>query len=300
MSHNIEQYIRALALAGLVLLLSGGLIATVSPVPVPSQPLDTSYGKHKQAINVPFGEIQARSVLVVDVESGDVLVSQDTDTPYPLASLAKIVVGLVALDQYDYDDEITISYSAIKQIGDNGLRVGETWSVRDLVQFMLITSSNDAAYALAEGLAVPYEHPTQNFVRMMNRYVGVRGFNTMFFLNPTGLDDVYGVTGYGTAEDVYAIMRIGLNAYPDIFSATALAEKNFKTNDGRVHVAENTNIAINDLPELIFSKTGYTDNVGGNLSLMMQDGDGSSVAVIILGSTFAGRFSDAITIADSL
>lgn len=245
-------------------------------------------------------ELEAQGVLVVDMNKNKILMSENTTIPYPLASLSKIVVALVALEELQ-DDTVVITRESIVQSGDKGLRVGEKWSVPELVQFMLITSSNDAAYAIASSVAHEDEPVTQNFTRMMNAYVRDLGMTDTYFLGPTGLDDdFYGVTGYGTARDMYMLMRVAVEKFPDIFLSSSQVHDWFTSEDNVTHQAENTNTVADVIPSLMFSKTGYTDDAGGNLVFMFEHGPHYPIGVVILGSTFNGRFDDALSLIRSI
>jgi len=243
--------------------------------------------------------LEARSVLVVDMKKNEILFSQNTTVPYPLASLSKIVASLVALEEMQ-QESIIITLESIIQSGDKGLLVGEEWGIDELVQFMLITSSNDAAYAIASSVGQEGEPVTQNFTRMMNRYVRNLGMSDTYFLGPTGLDDdFYGVTGYGTANDIYALMKLATYTFPEVFLSSSMSNDWFTSRDNFVHQAKNTNTVVKNIPSLIFSKTGYTDGAGGNLAFMFEYGPHYPIGVVILGSTFDGRFDDAMTIIQS-
>ena len=243
--------------------------------------------------------LEAKGIFVVDMKTDEVLFSQNATVPYPLASLAKIVASLVALEDIP-QQPITITRDSIVQSGDKGLRVGEKWDIDELVQFMLITSSNDAAYAIASSVGHNNEPVTQNFTRMMNTYVRDLGMSDTYFLGPTGLDDdFYGVTGYGTAHDIYALMDLATHAFPEIFLSSSMSSDWFTSRDNFVRKAKNTNTVADNIPSLIFSKTGYTDDAGGNLAFMFEYGPHHPIGVVILNSTFEGRFDDALTIIQS-
>ncbi|MBP6925566.1 MAG: D-alanyl-D-alanine carboxypeptidase [Candidatus Pacebacteria bacterium] len=252
--------------------------------------------KRQQELSVKLGELQAEAVYVVDMKNDEVLFGRQETTLYPLASLAKMVTSLVALDNFPVDT-VTITAESLAQSGDKGLVLGETWDVAELMKFMLMTSSNDAAHALAVSLG----EDTRNFIFLMNRYVQNRGLDDMYFLSPTGLDDdVYGVTGYGTARSIYEVMKISYQEYPDIFRVTAAPQGYFTSQSGTVHRGVNTNTVIGTIPGVVFSKTGYTNDAGGSLAFIFEAGPHHPIGVVILGSTFYGRFDDAQKIVSAI
>ena len=91
-----------------------------------------------------------------------------------------------------------------------------------------------------------------------------------------------------------------LKAYPEIFNATVIPEINLTSESGFSHNFKNTNTIIEKIPNLLFSKTGFTDVAGGSLAIIFRDKKGDEIAVALLGSTFEERFSDMEKIVDVL
>lgn len=269
---------------------------------------DSSYTNNSESlvyeldkkINIQPDDIQAQSVFVIDTKTHTILFEKNANIPYPLASLVKIVTAWVVLENFPHH-RVTLDEDDIALEGDRGLIAGKTWNIQELVSFMLMTSSNDAAHAIASSLP-GYTDDTasqQEFVRMMNELVQSYGITTTYFLSPTGLDDQYGVTGYGTARDIAKILMITEKKYPEIFSQSSLVRSSFYDISGELYHAENTNIVANGIPSLMISKTGFTSLSGGNLAFMFEYGPQYPIAIVILGSTFQGRFDDARKIIES-
>jgi D-alanyl-D-alanine carboxypeptidase len=292
-----EYYFNAFVLCLVIALGVGYWHSNTLPIEIIEEPEETV--DTKIVFDLDPVLLGAKGVLVVDMKNDEILFSQNATVPYPLASLSKIVASLVALEDIP-QEPITITRESIVQSGDKGLRVGEQWDIDELVQFMLVTSSNDAAYAIASSVGQDDEPITQNFTRMMNTYVRNLGMSDTYFLSPTGLDDdFYGVTGYGTAHDIYALMNLATSMFPEVFLSSSMSDDWFTSRDNFVHKAKNTNTVADNIPSLIFSKTGYTDDAGGNLAFMFEYGPHHPIGVIILSSTFEGRFDDALTIIQS-
>ncbi len=261
--------------------------------------------KANEAIRVKEQEIQkiksalsnttllAKGVSVYDATDNISIYSKNADEKMPLASLAKTMTIDVALNEKDQSDMVVISESAINQAGDYGLLANEKWKVGDLAKFTLVGSANDGAYALAEDV--------RNFLEKMNTKAKKIGMEHTVFLNPTGLDingDTIGA--YASAYDSNIMAVFALRDIPDIFSATTLPEINFKSESGFEHNIKNTNVILDKIPNLLFSKTGYTDLTGGNLTVIFRNKNGHEIAVTILGSTFLGRFEDMEKIVNTL
>lgn len=128
------------------------------------------------------------SFLVFDRNSETILFSQNADQTFYPASTTKLMTALVVLDIYDLDDIITIKNSDLKFGNSLGFFGGEKLKVIDLLKAMLIESSNEAAYILANhtNLARGYD----DFIDLMNQKTNQLGLDNTVFANPTGLDDL--------------------------------------------------------------------------------------------------------------
>lgn len=229
-------------------------------------------------------DIESKSISIYDITDNKKLYGKNDTKPMSLASLAKVMTVLVALTDKN-EMPITISQNALKETGDNGLFLNEKWDKEDLIKFTLIMSSNDGAYALAENDSF--------FIEKMNKKAERLGLYNMAYQNVSGLDvdkQLYGAVG--TAEEMNMLIDFALFAHREIFQNTKEEELDLVSLSGLEHKAINTNIIINKIPNLIFSKTGATDLTGGNLSIVFKNKDDHEIAVTILGSSIEGRFSD--------
>lgn len=229
--------------------------------------------------------VEAKAVSVYDAVLNRELYGKNDIEVMPLASLVKTMTVLVALQDKDPNATIIISKNALDQFGEYGFSEGEKWRIEDLAKFTLIGSANDGAYALSEG--------DPDILQKMNEKAKRLGMQNTTFLNPTGLDtDAGAVGGYGSALDANIMALFALKARPEIFSATVLPEMNLKSESGFEHNIKNTNIILDKIPNLLFSKTGFTELAGGNLTVIFKNKEGHDIAITVLGSTFDGRFSD--------
>jgi D-alanyl-D-alanine carboxypeptidase (penicillin-binding protein 5/6) len=101
-------------------------------------------------------DVAARAWALTDIRSGEVLAGENTSARLPMASTTKIMVALVALQEANLEEEATISEEAAAfatpAYSNVGLVAGDTLSVRELLMATMISSGDDAAYALAEHL----------------------------------------------------------------------------------------------------------------------------------------------------
>ena len=96
--------------------------------------------------------IQARAAYVYDARTKTVLFAKNENTRMPLASLTKVMSALVAQELSPSYGTVSVSSDAIAAEGDSGLLPGERWSLKNLLDFSLITSSNDGIRAVALAL----------------------------------------------------------------------------------------------------------------------------------------------------
>jgi len=242
--------------------------------------------------------IEATSAYVWDVALQRALYTKNASAQLPLASLTKLMTGLVAYEAYGKDAIVPITLTAIKQEGESGLRQGDEWSAQELLAYTLMTSSNDGAYALAGsvGLVLLAEEvisPENAFIKRMNTKAEELGLSHTYFTNPTGLDTSTAQSGsYGSARDISFLMEHIIKNTPDLLLQTKNTTAVFHNNVGNTFSATNTNQHISNILNPLGSKTGYTDLAGGNLVVAFNIGLNHPIIISVLGSSREGRFSD--------
>jgi D-alanyl-D-alanine carboxypeptidase len=190
----------------------------------------------------------------------------------------------------DPNATITMSESAINQDGDSGLAVGETFALKDLERFALVASSNDAAAAIADAAASKHAVSDRS---LLASAAAAAGLTQTYANNGTGLDVSTKVSGgYGSASDVALLAGALLKQAPLVARATIEPSVTVSDYNGMQHTLPNTNQDIVHVPNPLMSKTGFTDLAGGNLVVVFDVGINHPVAVVVLGSTRDGRFTD--------
>lgn len=237
--------------------------------------------------------LEAKSALVMRFSDQKIIFEKESRSQQPLASLAKLMtaytVEKIKGRHEAIDIIVPIGNSALVQEGDSGLQLGETFSSSVLRDIMLIGSSNDSAYALAEGLASSVEE----FVLAMNENANNLGLEKTRFFNPTGLDlDKENAGALGSAFDLSKLVLAILKDYPRIFEITAEPQADFVSEEGFSHKIINTNHLVSEIPGVIASKTGYSDLAGANLLMLIDMGFNDPYLFIVLGSSYEGRFED--------
>ena len=212
------------------------------------------------------------------------------------------MTALVAHEIVDDQLVVPITKEALEQSGESGLLEGQRFSLGRLMDLILLTSSNDGAYALAAaaGAALDSSSPAEAFVKAMNVRAKELGLSNTYFRNPTGLDITEDEAGaYGTARDVAKLMEYIYTHHPYLLEETT--NRNSAINDlsGVAREARNTNPVIDAIPGALGSKTGYTTLSGGNLAVVFNAGADRPVIVVVLGSSHQGRFSDVLKLVEA-
>ncbi|MBI2482332.1 MAG: D-alanyl-D-alanine carboxypeptidase [Candidatus Vogelbacteria bacterium] len=221
--------------------------------------------------------LEAKAAVVYDVETGQVVYSLNAGQPFPLASITKVMTALVASNMLAPESKITLGR--------------EQWSFKNLLDFTLITSSNESAQALANASE---QESGEQFVSAMNLMTTKLGLSSMSFANPTGLDVAPGQAGaYGSASDVAKLFTHIVSTKPELLASTRLSSTNVAS-VGASHLAINTNKVAGILPGLIASKTGFTDLADGNLAVIVDRGLRQPIVIVVLSSSQDGRFNDVL------
>lgn len=241
-------------------------------------------------------EISSPNAILIDVESGKILYEKDAYTTVYPASTTKILTAIIALENCDLNEPVTASYNAIMSVPYDGttaaIQVGETWTVKQLVEAMMVCSANEAANVLAEHIGGSIE----SFASMMNSRAKELGAKSTNFVNPNGLHDSNHKT---TAYDMAIIARHGMLNLPEFKKAAALT--NFSLPDTSIYSKGDRNF-INTNRMLIKSssyyyeyatgiKTGYTSH-SLNCIVASAEKDGVELIAVVFGAMGAKNRTD--------
>ncbi len=195
--------------------------------------------------------VGAPSALVVDAQTGRAVFARGADAPRPPASTTKLMTALLACERLAPDALLTVSARAASMPRTKAdLRAGRRYRVRDLVQALLVGSSNDAAVVLAEGVA----GSEARFAELMTRRARELGCRNTRFLNASGLNARGQVS---TCRDLLAILAA---ARRHELVEGALQDPSFTLvhADGGRTVMDNHNKLLGDYAAAPVGKTGYT------------------------------------------
>lgn len=211
--------------------------------------------------------LSARSALLMDLDSGEVLFEKNAHERMGMASTTKIMTALTVLRLLSVDTSVTVPAAAVGTEGSSVyLCVGERLTVEQLLYALLLSSANDAAVALA----IACSGSTEAFAEQMNLYAEELGLENTRFSNPHGL---YDSEHYTTAYELAVISRKALEnpTLAKIFS-TVKAQIPFNGEENkRLLVNHNKMLGIYD--GAIGVKTGFTKKTGRCLvSAAKRDG----------------------------
>ena len=202
------------------------------------------------------------------------------DERLPMASLAKLMTALVAVDVGEDDAWADVSVGAAAETGTRiGLLRGERVKRRDLLRAALVRSANDACRALADAIGESFDprKPTDAFVARMNARATMLGLAHTHYANPCGHDDPAQFT---TARDL-AVLSNAVLANPTLASIAQQREVVFLTAAGRKLSARTTNALLENLAGARGLKTGTTPAAGRCLVAVVER-DGHRVLAVLL------------------
>lgn len=234
--------------------------------------------------------VEAKSAIVYDLVTGEVLYEKNSRSQLPLASLTKLLTVYAASEALPRNATVTITDTALLSDGESGFSAGETFAFGELAKLALVSSSNDATAAIAETAAIARATSGKS---MLASAASAVGLSQTYALNGTGLDESTSVSGgYGSAYDVAKLAGALLEKAPDIAQATVNTSYTVTSREGVTHTLKTTNPGIMRVPNALLTKTGYTDLAGGNLAIVYDAGIGHPIAIVVLGSSLEGRFTD--------
>lgn len=199
--------------------------------------------------------LNARSAIILDARTNEIIYQKNSTTKRAPASLTKIMSVLVAIDHMKLSDEVCVSRKAsLAQPSKVYIRAGECYTVKDLIYAMMLNSGNDAAICLAEAVA----GSEWKFVQLMNQKArNIGAYNTRF-INASGLP---GKGQYSTARDLAKIMAYAAKN-PFVRGVMGRKVYTIKLSNGRHIRLRNHNKLLWKYTKKVIGKTGYTRAAG--------------------------------------
>lgn len=234
--------------------------------------------------------ITAEAALLIDASNGRILFEKNSDKVMYPASTTKIMTALVVLDavksgEISLDQPLVFSETAnatMKLDGSNiALKVGEEMRLENLLQGLLISSGNDAAACVAEGLCGTID----NFVVRMNQKAAELQLNNTHFTNPHGL---HNEDHYTTARDLARLAQVAMQdeTFRSIVECAHIYLPETNMSEKRYYINTNNLVSRMRFPHYYYDKatgikTGSTDAAGSCLVGSAEDKGKSVIAVIL-------------------
>lgn len=220
-------------------------------------------------------EIDATSYIVIDGATGEILFGKNYQQQCAPASITKIMTAILAIESGKLDNEITVP--EIPDFGTTGavtihLGKGEKYTLRSLVEVMLVASANDAAYVIADAVGGSAE----KFVNQMNEKAKELGMSNTTFKNPHGLDEDGHLV---TAEDMAKLARYAMQN--ETFRQMVLVQQVNWQGVSYEKPLPTTNKLFSIMPEATGIKTGNSDEAKRTLVCSAQKENRELIGVIL-------------------
>lgn len=249
-----------------------------------------SYASSAYAGEVDKNKIKAKSVVLMDLDSGKVIYKSNELEHLSPASVTKIMSILLVLEALDsgrinLKDKVTATQEAVSMGGSQiWLEVGEQMTVDELLKAVVVSSANDACTLLGEYIA----GSNTAFVELMNKRANELKLKNTNFENCTGLDDSV-KNHYSCAYDL-ALITKEVMKHSIITNYTTIWLDSLR--NGKTEL-NNTNKLVNSYDGITGLKTGTTSNAGFCVVATAKRNDLNLVAVVLGSSTSDDRFDTA-------
>ena len=193
----------------------------------------------------------ASSYILMDASTGRVLQGKEINTQRLIASITKIMTCIVALENTDIENIVTVDESILKAYGSGiYIQIGEEISVKDLLYGLMLRSGNDAAIMIASYISGSEEE----FVKLMNNKAKELGMTNTIFNNSSGLDEQGG--NYSTAYDMALLTRYAMKN--DMYQ-TIVGTKSYKVKTNTKSYSWTNKNKLLKYDYVTGGKTGYTE-----------------------------------------
>ena len=208
-------------------------------------------------VNAP--KINTKAAYFVETSTGQVLYSKNSNEKLPIASLAKVMTALIALEHRPLDDKFRVSKRASEMEPDEMILLpGEALTLKELLYGIFLISANDAAEVLAEEVTGNREE----FMKLMNNKALELEMKNTYFANPTGLDEDF-VNSYSSAYDLVILTRYLIRRFPEVVEISKtkhiIIPRTFEHQDYEMYSGINL---LTTYPGVVGFKTGYTPEAG--------------------------------------
>jgi len=222
--------------------------------------------------------LSAKAAISYDTSTDTMIFVKEINSRLPIASLTKIMTAVIALENLDLNQEVTVGARAAG-IGEDsmGLSYNEKFKLEDLVYGMILKSGNDAAEVVAEAS----KFKRADYIHLMNKKAEDLGLSNTRFTNPTGLQG--DGEQYSTAKELLVLTRYALQKEEFAKIAATYEYDIDATSKHKAYVLYNETNLLTTYPGVMGVKTGYTDEAGLCLVTYL-DFQGHKIIAILLNS----------------
>ncbi|MFO7262963.1 MAG: D-alanyl-D-alanine carboxypeptidase family protein [Bacillota bacterium] len=232
--------------------------------------------------------LSSAGALLMDLDTGQILYEKQADQPFYPASITKILTAIVAIENGDLDDVVTVSENAVRADGTRVYLVpGEQKTLRELLYAMMVNSGNDAAVAIAEHIAGSVEA----FAQLMNQKAADLGATHSHFVNPSGLHDD---NHYTTAYDMAIIAQYAMRN--PVFREIVQTKTMPWNGDEWQSQLVNHNRLLWQYEGATGIKNGYTSKAKQTFVATAKKGETELLAVCLQAPSQAAMYNDLITL----
>lgn len=231
--------------------------------------------------------IYAEAGIVMDAESGAVLYAKNIDKKEYPASITKLLTALLAFEYADMDDQVTITPESLTCLGDGyasiGMKEGNVITMEQALYAMLLASSNEVAYAVAETVAKDQGKDYSWFLEQMNEKTKELGGTNSNFVNANGVQNEQ---HYTCARDM-ALIASALFQYPEFFTICQTMNYTIPASPTtEEHVFQQKHEMLQKGSKSYYEyavggKTGYTTEANNTLVTLADNGDMKLVCVTL-------------------
>lgn len=227
-------------------------------------------------------KIKGKSAITLDIDTGEIIYAKDPDNKMFPASTTKLMTALILAKSKDKNDTLEYTANAKKQPMDSlntnihPISVGETMTVADAMDGLLLFSGNDVAQMIADNIG----GNSEKFADIMNEEVKKLNLKNTHFVTPNGL---HSPDHSSTAYDLSVIGRAAIKN-PLVKESLVKQKSTIKTSKGTTFVVENRNKNLNK-NGCIGGKTGYTTPAGRCL-VAFYERDGRNLVGVVLNSIY--------------
>lgn len=233
-------------------------------------------------------EIHHKSSVLIESQTGNILVDNNANKKLPIASVTKLMTTLLTLEEIQKgnlktSDKIIVSENASGMGGSQiFLDANAEYEVGELLKSVIVCSANDSSVALAEHIA----GSEQNFVKLMNDKANILSMNNTNYANCTGLPSN---NGYSSAYDQALILREVLKH--DLYHTySSIWMEDFTHPSGRTTQMTNTNKLSRFYEGCVGGKTGSTNQAKFCLAVGAERNNAKFIAVVLGAENSKERF----------